>query len=127
MPELQSISITPDDAKAELVSEVAKVTADKTVQDFVSGKTAACADAKCTYDANGGWVTLPDKSMHHEVDREIVKKYELCKTLRPDIVKPPYDSFYYHTDGDKVKKLLTHDEMLAVIAAQDYPDDIGGV
>lgn len=122
MPEVTATAITIDDGKAEIITDIAKVTTDKSVQDFVAGKVASCADAKCTYDANGGWMTLSDKSMFHEVDREIVKKYDLCKQLRPDLVKPPYDSFYYLTDG-VTKKLCTHDEMLAVIAAQEVQND----
>lgn len=120
--------VTFDEGKTDIKDAVKAEITSKEVQDFLAGDRNDCADAKCGYDENGGWVRLPDKSIHHEVDKVVAKKYELPKNLRPDIVKPPDDSYYYHVSADGTKKkLLTHDEMLAVIAAQDSSTDIGGV
>lgn len=108
MPKL----ITIDDGKATLTTALTAKVPDKAARDFCVGAAVSCKDAACTYDKDGGWVTLPDKSMFHEIDREIVKKYAL-------VDKPEYDSYYYHVSADgKTAKMLTHKETLAVIAAQ---------
>lgn len=133
MPELTSTSITKDNCQAELEAKLAGVTLDKAVMDFIVGKSSECADAKMTYGSPGGWSKLPDGSMFKEIDPIVVKKYDLCKEVRPDLVKPYTtvmtwngvdicDSYYYHTDGDKNQKLLTRLEMLDVIAAQGVTD-----
>jgi hypothetical protein len=114
--------IKPSEAKAKLNTALTADISSKAVRDFCTGNTKQCADAKCGYDKNGGWETLGDKSMYHEIDRIIAFKYGVVADMRPDLLKPPVDSYYWWVSADgKKTKLMTHQENREYIVQHQRP------